>query len=264
MKALDLSITSLEDILAFDIPTGAYLFTLDELQTAKIGNSEEKTDLTGKGGRKLNSLKKNKAVNVSGTNGMLSAGLMELQVGNSFESKENAEVQWSDPLTITGNEATTSYVATGTVGAEITNLYIKDSNGVLDKKLTQSNVAGETTFAYDPATKKLTFSEGAYEDGTEIMVYYTRKLPGDVLENLSDEYSKKCKLYINALAEDKCSNIYRVQIYIPRADFNGNFEFDMGDNQTVHAFEAESLPNACAGGALWTYTVFGVNAEDAA
>lgn len=262
MKALDLSITSLEDILAFDIQSGAHLFTLDELQNAKIGNSEEKTDLTGKGGRKLNSLKKNKAVNVSGTNGTLSGGLMELQVGNSFQNKEDAEVQWTDPLTITGNVATTSYVAVGTAGAEITNLYIKDANGVPIQKLTQSDTATETTFTYDPATKQIAFLADTYADGTEIIVYYTRKLAGDVLENLSDVYSKKCKLYVNALAEDKCSNVYRVQIYFPRADFNGNFELDMGDNQTVHAFEAESLPNACAGGALWTYTVFGVNTAD--
>lgn len=41
----------------------------------------------------------------------------------------------------------------------------------------------------------------------------------------------------------------------------------MGDNQTVHAFEAESLAGAGCGyhnqsGQLFTYTVFGANAED--
>lgn len=45
-----------------------YLFTLDELQSASIANSEEKQDITGKQGRKLTSLKKNKSVTVSGTN----------------------------------------------------------------------------------------------------------------------------------------------------------------------------------------------------
>ncbi len=42
------------------------------------------------------------------------------------------------------------------------------------------------------------------------------------------------------------------------------FSFEMGENQTVHAFEAESLAGACGtDGALWTYTIFGANAEDA-
>ena len=51
--------------------------------------------------------------------------------------------------------------------------------------------------------------------------------------------------------------MYRIQFYIPKADFNGEFSFEMGDNQTVHAFEAESLSGACGtSGALWTYTIF--------
>ena len=67
------------------------------------------------------------------------------------------------------------------------------------------------------------------------------------------------------MAEDTCSNVYRVQFYIPKADFSGEFSFDLGDNQTVHAFEAEALAGACgAGGTLWTYTIFGANATDVA
>lgn len=68
MNINDIAITSLEVISGFDIATGAYLFTLDELQSASIANSEEKQDITGKQGRKLTSLKKNKSVVVSGTN----------------------------------------------------------------------------------------------------------------------------------------------------------------------------------------------------
>ena len=59
MNINDIAITSLEVISGFDIATGAYLFTLDELQSASIANSEEKQDIVGKQGRKLTSLKKN-------------------------------------------------------------------------------------------------------------------------------------------------------------------------------------------------------------
>ena len=39
---------------------------------------------------------------------------------------------------------------------------------------------------------------------------------------------------------------------------------EMGDNQTVHAFEAEALAGGCGGSsALWTYTIFGANTADA-
>lgn len=256
----DLVITSLETITAFDVVTGAYKFTLDELQSATIANTQETEDITGKKGRKISTLKKNKGVTVSGTNGMISSGLLEAQSGGTFENK-NTKVQWTDYLTVSSNAAATSYKAVGTTGAEIEALYIKNTDGTLGAELTQDSAAASGKFAYAPATKALSFSGVA--DGTEIVVYYKRKITADVLTNESDIFSKKLTLYIDALAEDKCANVYRVQFFIPKADFSGEYSLEFGDSQTVHEFEATSLAGACgANGALWTYTIFGENAAD--
>lgn len=262
MNISDITITSLETITAFNITTGAYLFTLDELQSATINQTQEKTDITGKQGRKLSSLKRNKAVTISGNNGMVSNGLLELQTGCDFETKAT-EVMWVDYLTVdASHEATTSWKAFGTSGAEIEALYIKNSNGTLGTKLTQDSTAAAGKFAYAPGTKKLTFHTDVLAN-TEIVVYYKRKITADVLTNLSDKYSGKCSLYVDAIGEDRCANIYRIQFYIPKADFNGEFSFEMGDNQTIHAFEAEALSGACGtAGAFWTYTIFGADTAD--
>ena len=262
MNLNDITITSLETIDAFDIATGAFRFSLDELQNATIANSQEKTDITGKQGRKLNSLKKNKAVTVSGTNGLVSGGLLEIQVGSEFENKKTT-VKWTDYITAASSAAATTYKAVGTTGNEIESVYVKNSDGTLGKALTQGAATAAGVFTYNPTSKALAFHEGDVEDGAELVVFYMRQIQADVLENLSDHYSGKLALYINAFVEDKCANVYRVQFYIPKADFNGEFSFEMGDNQTVHAFEAESLAGACGtSGALWTYTIFGANAED--
>lgn len=262
MNIQDITITSLETITAFDITTGNFMFVLDELQNATISQTQEKTDITGKQGRKLNSLKRNKAVTVSGTNGLVSGGLLELQTGGEFENKVTT-VMWTDYITVSGNAATTSYTGVGTAGNEIESVYVKNSDGTLGATLTQDAAVAAGKFTYNPSTKTLAFNEGEIADGTEIVVYYLRQIQADVLENLSDNYSGKCALYIDAFAEDKCANVYRIQFYIPKADFNGEFSFEMGDNQSVHAFEAESLSGACGtSGALWTYTIFGANAED--
>lgn len=266
VKIEDLTLTSVETIDTFDIVTGSYMFTLDELQNATIGQTEEKTDITGKQGRKISSLKKNKAVTVSGTNGLVSGGLLELQTGGKFENKVT-DVMWTDYLVVNGNAANTTFKAVGTIGNEIDAVYIKTTNGTLGKMLTQSAAVSDTEFTYDPATKALAFKDGAIEDGTEIVVYYKRNIQASVLNNMSDTYSGKCAMYINAFAEDKCSNIYRVQFFIPKADFKGEFSLEMGDNQTVHAFEAESMAGAGCGyhnqsGQLFTYTVFGDDVED--
>ena len=260
----DITITSLETITAFDVVTGAYLFTLDELQDATIANTQDTEEITGKGGRRLAQLKRNKTVTVSGTNGMVSGGLLAAQTGREFEKKAT-KVLWTDHLTVNSGAATTSYIAVGTSGAEIKELYIRNSDGTLGDELTQDSATGSGKFTYDPSTKALGFDSGV-KDGTEIIAYYERSITANVLTNESDIYSTKAALYVDALGEDKCANVYRIQFFIPKADFSGEFSIEMGDNQTTHEFEAESLAGACVSGnadALWTFTIFGANAPDA-
>lgn len=262
-KIPDITITSLETITCFDILTGNYRFTLDELQNASISQSQDKQAITGKQGRTITNMKRNKAITISGTNGLLSHGLMEVQTGAKFEHKAT-EVLWTDYLEVGENhKVATNFKAVGTVGAEIESLLVK-KDGVPTVRLEQAEAAAAGKFAYNPTSKELTFHTDIVA-GTEIVAYYKRKIVADVMENESDVYSEKCMMYIDALGEDKCSNVYRVQIYVPKADFSGEFSVEMGDNQSVHAFEAESLSGACgAGGKLWNYTIFGVDSEDAA
>ena len=266
MNINDITITSLETISAFDIATGAFKFMLDELQNATIQNSEEKSEITGKGGRKLSNLKRNKTVTISGTNGMVSGGLREMQTGGTFENKAT-EVMWTDYIAVESNGATSTYKAIGTTGAEIEGLYVRNTDGTLGAAYTQASAADDNKFTYDPSTKKFAFKEGALADGTEIVVYYKRKITANTIANDSDVYSGKCALYIDAMAEDKCSNVYRIQFFVPKADFNGEFSIEMGENQTVHSFEAEGLAGSCVAGSagrLWTYTIFGADTADVA
>lgn len=262
MNVQDIAITSLEAITNFDLVTGEWLFTLDELQSASIAQAEERQDITGKQGRKISSLKKNKAVTVSGSNGFVSGGLMEHQVGGKFV-RDVTNVMWMDYLKVTGNSATTTYKAVGTTGKEIIAVYLKNGDAATDTNMVQDAQAGAGKFAYDPASKKLTFTGLA--DGTDIVVCYQRKIQASTLKNMSDSYSGKVAMYVDAMGEDSCGNIYRVQIYIPKADFHGEFSIDLGGDQMVHSFTAEALAGACgAGGMLWSYTIFGANTEDAA
>lgn len=265
MIVSDISITSIETMSVFDITTGAFKFTLDELQSVSMSQSEETTEITGKHGRRLGLIKRNKSVTFSGTNGMISHGLLELQTGSEF-SNTATDILWTDFITVgaSDGETKTAYKAVGTAGAEILAMYIRNENGSLGTKLEQAAQAGEGTFAYAPATKTLTFGSDI-TNGTELVCYYMRKITADVMESHLDNLSGKGQVYIDALGEDRCGNIYRVQIYIPKASFSGDFSFDMGDNQTVHNFDIEALAGVCLGREQYfTWTVFGVNAEDAA
>lgn len=274
MIVRDLVVTSLETIRCFDITTGDFMFELDELQDASLSQSQETSDIVGKQGRKISTMKRNKTVTISGTNGIVSAGLLEAQTGSDFESK-NAEIMWCEKLTADNIawEMYTTYKAVGPVGAEIVGLYeFYPEHGIMSRKYTQDSHAVQNgTFTYDPNSRRIHLAPGGSSIDPEgnpeemtFFVFYKRKIDAAVLDNKSDRYSTKCSMYIDALAEDSCSRVFHIQFFIPKADFSGTFDLNMGDSQTVHNFEAEALAGACGtDGALWTYTVFGADASDA-
>lgn len=263
--ANDLTITSIETITTFDLHNGDYLFTLDEMQSCTIAQGEDKSDITGRQGRKLGSLHRNKNFTVSGNNGFISGGLLALQTGSEFEAKNDIPIKWSDYLSVGADH--TVALSYSPASADSIQVYTL-ADGVASAKLTattETPAAGKFKYTAavaasgnDPATPPTITFNSDLAEGTNVVVFYTRSVSGHYLVNESNKYAGKCSMYIDAMAEDKCNNVYRVQFYIPKAEVSGEFSIDLGDNQAVHAFEASSLSGGCtANNTLWTYAVFG-------
>lgn len=257
--AVDVSkliITEIAQITAFN-NAGELEFILDEVQDGSISNSQEKTDITGRNGRKIASLKKNKAVTISANNGVLVGGLLSSQTGTEVE-QGTFKVRITDVITITGNEGTTSKKAVGTLGAEIGTIYIKNANGSLGEKIEQDATTSSGKFAYEPNTNKITTT--GLTDGTEVVAFYDVEVESAKISNDSEKYSKVLKLYVDIALQDACDVEYAGQIIIQRADVNGEFELSLGGDNFAHSFEAESLAGGCTGSTnLWDLIVYGVN-----
>lgn len=240
----DLLITSLDTITGYDL-TGGLKFIMDELQNATVSNTEDSTSLTGKQGRLLGQLKTNKAASVTATNGTIVLGLMESQLGKKGTHESSQSVRKIEYLTVSSNEATTTYVATGTAGNEIGEVIVRNANGTIKERLTQASTAASGKFAYSTSTRKLTFNSGDLADGTSIIVSYKHSVEADVLVNDAETNSETVELFIDGLAEDKCKVVYHFQIHAPMASLTGNFDLAMGDSQTVHNLEANFLASNC-------------------
>lgn len=251
-----LSITQIDQITCFN-NADELEFIMDEIQEGTINNTQEKVDVTGKGGRKISSLKKNKGVTVSATNGLLVGGALAAQTGTDVEYG-TYKVRVTDIITVKENAAATENVAVGTAGAEIGTLYVKNANGSLGTKLTQVEASpAKGQFAYDPKTKALTFADEEFADGAEVVAFYDVEVESAKISNDSEKYSKTLKMYIDVSCQDNCDNLYHGQFIIQRADFNGEFDFTMGGDPTVHAIEAESLAGGCTGSTnLWDFIVY--------
>lgn len=251
-----LSITEIDQITCFN-NADELEFIMDEIQEGTINNTQEKVDITGRGGRKIGSLKKNKAVTVSATNGLIVGGALAAQTGTEVENG-TYKVRVTEVITVKDNAGVTEKEAVGTVGAEIGTVYKKNANGSLGEKLTQvASVSATGEFAYDPETKALTFFEGDFENGAEVVAFYDVEVEAAKISNDSEKYSKVLKMYIDVSCVDNCDNAYHGQFIIQRADFNGEFDLSMGGDPSVHAIEAESLAGGCTGSTnLWDFIIF--------
>lgn len=254
------TITSYDQIIGFDRTNGSLDMILDELNDFSLAQEEEKTDITGKGGRTIGSLKKNKKVTGSGTNGMLSGGALATMIGSDIEDGEYV-IRYTDAITVSANVGTTTETAVGTVGNEIGTIYIRDANNAYisgGKKLTQTSAEPATgEFSYDPTTKEITFFAGDVTDGTEVIAFYDTKVTGKKISNDADKYSKTLQVFIDVTCEDGCDNLFHGQFIIDRADFTGTFDIQGGSDPATQGFEFTSLPDLCTGKSLlWDFVVF--------
>ena len=254
------TITSYDQLTGFDRTNGSLDMILDELTDFTLSQEEEKVDITGKGGRAIGSLKKNKKVTGSGTNGMLSGGALAAMTGTEIEDGEFT-IRYTDTITVTSNKGLTTETATGTVGNEIGTIYVRDANKAYisgGKKLTQTSAEPATgEFSYDPTTKEITFFAGDIADGTEVITFYDAKVTGKKVTNDADNYSKTLSVFIDCCCTDSCDNIFHGQFIIPRADFSGTFDIAGGSDPSTLGFEFTSQPDLCTGkSSLWDFIVF--------
>lgn len=254
------TITSYDQLTGFDKANGSLDMILDELSDFTFSQEEEKVDITGKGGRTIGSLKKNKKVTGKGTNGMLSGGALAATLGADIESGEFS-IRYTDTITVTANKGITTESAAGTPGNEIGTIYIRDENNAYisgGKKLTQASgepAAGE--FSYNPESKEITFYEGDVKDGTEVIAFYDAKVTGKRIANDADNYSKTLQVFLDVTCTDSCDNVFHGQFIIDRADFNGTFDLQGGSDPSTLGFEFTSLPNLCTGKTdLWKFIIF--------
>lgn len=250
-----LIISEVNQITAFN-NAGELEFIMDEVQNGSIRNTQEKSDVQGRNGRKIATLKKNKAVTVSATNGVLVGGVLAAQTGTEVE-QGTFKVRITDVMTVNSNKCSTSKTAVGTIGDEIGVIYIKNTNGSLGQKLEQDATVTSGKFTYDPTTKEIEVSGIA--DGTEIVAFYDVETESARISNDSEKYSKVLKLYIDVTLQDNCDVEYSGQVIIQRADVSGEFEISLGGDNFAHTFEAESLAGGCTGSTnLWDLIVYGV------
>lgn len=243
----DFTITEFVDFEAYLRDTGMLDFRLEDMQNFTLNTTQDKTPLTGKNGRIIGYKKQNKAATGEGTYGMISAGLMKTQTGGEITSGEQT-VKKSELKVVSGATLVTDAKAVGTAGAEIGFIKALADNGAVTATYEQAATADATHFAYDPETKTITLptdTAAVIADGTKVVYAYERKVSGTKVTNPTDKFSEVREVWIHCFGTDACDNEYFAAIYIPRADFSGEFSLELGGDQTVHNFSFDAMTDLC-------------------
>ncbi len=169
-----LIITEVAQITAFN-NAGELEFIMDEVQNGSIQNNQEKADITGRNGRKIASLKKNKAVTVSATNGVLVGGALAAQTGTDVE-QGTFRVRITDVMTVKNNTCKTSKTAVGVTGAEIGSVYVKNANGSLAQSLSRMLLPQKAPSSMIRLHRKLPFPEWPTAPSLWHFMMWKRKL----------------------------------------------------------------------------------------
>lgn len=234
------------DIIA-GLRNNVSIFELDEIQNFTLNNTEETKTITGKQGTVLNTTKANKGINGSGTNGLLSGGLMSVQTGSKEVSTDIIIKHYDDGEVTTADKFTLSKTPVGTTGAEVPTLVVYDSATGKATQYVQGTTAEGNK--YSVSGKDITFPTGTVKVGDTVHAWYEAKVTdgkGTMLVNNGDSFSEEVELVIIGMAKNACGKEAMFQLIIPRADFVGNWSLEFGDNQTTHKFEFTGLKNACS------------------
>lgn len=232
---------------------------LDELQDCTISNTQENNDITGKNGAVIGTLKRNKAVTITANNGLIVGGGLAVQTGSEVEAGSFI-VRKNEIVTVNSNSATITGSPAGAAGAEIVTLRKKGLGGMLEGNYTQNATASKTgEFSY--ADKTISFFEGDFEDGDQVVVFYDEEVTNAIrVSNDANTYSKTVKAYIDLTVQDKCDNVLHGQLICKRLDLTGNFDLSVGGTDSLMAIEGRTLKDTCTSGAdagkFWDFIVW--------
>lgn len=242
----DFTLTELTKFEAYTREEGLLDFLMDEIDSFSIDHSQEQSDITGQNGRVIGKKKKKKSVSVSGTNGLISEGMLKAQLGGEIKNG-NMKIKKSETKKITSSmSVTVDDTPIGAVGQEIGKIQLIGSAGSVVKEYRQGTVASDDKFAYDPATKTITLpTDTDIETDMHVRYAYYRVVQGTSINNPFDKYSEIREVWLHGYGVDKCDNKIAYAWFFPRADISGEFSMDIGGDQTMHNFGFQALPDLC-------------------
>jgi len=256
------AIVSIDSITGFDLSTKECLFILDEIKDATLEGAAETIWSTGKEGRRLSAMKRNKTCAISANNGFIVGGLLAQTIGDLDPEEDFTtasilmpafeRIEVTDPTKVE-----LAFAAQGVTGNEIGWIYKANKDGSQGEKFAQAASATATQFAYDDTDKEITLPTGKFAAGDVVIVFYEYLTKGRKYSNKSDVYAQDCYLVCDIMVKDVCDGtLQHSKLVMPKVTLDDNFSYTFGNDMAVQAFRAEANSSICSKDREYFYWVF--------
>lgn len=242
----DTTISSYDSVDVFKYNGGDYWFSIQDPTEGNFERTQDEEEVLGRNNSLLRYKKKAPRATFTGNSGIVSHGLLEAQTGNEFALNSKYTVLNTDYV-VTNAAGVTTLKQTP---SEVVAVYAKDKNGIV------VNTLGTSDYTLSGST----LTSSVYQSQDLLVIYYSVVDEAYTLTDTDDTLTGMASVYVNVTSEDLCGNLYRAQIYMPKADVKGEFSLDLTGSNSIHNFEFRSLGRACGFDGNWTYTIFGINA----
>lgn len=186
--------------------------------------------------------------------------VLAAQVGTEVIVGSNKDTIKYEILTVdNSDEATTTFKALGTVGAEIGFVYVVRSDGTYSDILTQDAVVAAGKFTYTPGSKKITFNTGELAEGTKIAVAYKfdSGASAQTISVEADKFPSTANATAFAVVKDLCTgSLYQAEIKgLVQIDPNWNWELGADSEPAVEGLNLEFV-KGCVNKTLYDIIVY--------
>jgi hypothetical protein len=239
---------------------------LDDLKNSKLDNTGTLVYPTGGVGNVYigRGFTHSKRAMIEASKATWNTSVLAVQAGTEVIVGSNKNTVKYDVLTVTGDDAVTTFKALGVVGDEIGFAYKVNSDGTLGTKYTQDAVVGAGKFTYTPATKTITFNVGELTDGSKIAVAYKFDSGTSAKTINIDAKSMPSLVLVTAdvLVSDICTGLeYPAQINgLAQIDPNWSWDLAADGEPAVENFKMEFV-RGCGTSDLYSIIIY--NLEDA-
>lgn len=271
------SITSIDSIVGFALSNnpestpgaddgwdaGQCLFILDELQDATLSGEAEVIWQTGREGRRLSALKRNKTCTIEANNGFIVGGLLAQQIGDFHVQRSTAANPIRMPaferlpVVIDSGDATVT-LPNAPITGTLTHIYVANRDGSQGARIAANGTDGFTlTGTTIELPDTIPGGGGAWTTDHRIIAFYDFETQGRRYVNRSDQYAQDVRLVCDIVVKDVCTGaLQHSKLVMPRASISDTFSFAFGSDPAVQAFTAEAIASVCGGDREFFYWVF--------